>query len=326
VFLLKASVKRIPCRVYRYPPSEGVTIAQFITLAINAGPNGDNETQCTIVNIETVSPAVSTAGAATNSLSSSTASSDSRVPSMIGARWPERFSGLAAAQSVESRALYFTENNPLSEFYITEDGENPVLFDPNNPPAIVTTQGSVEEWTVQNQTLENHEFHLHQLHFLVESQDNFTENGSTTDASINGQVLDTIQVPFWDGNASDPYPSVTLKMDFRGPDTGDFVYHCHIAEHEDGGMMAIIRIEPSRTAAALERARLYLASLRESLGFTRGPDLLATERSYARCRARARGVTPYHSPRLRYRSWSLASPPRTPLKNPRYGSDHETMA
>jgi FtsP/CotA-like multicopper oxidase with cupredoxin domain len=33
-----------------------------------------------------------------------------------------------------------------------------------------------------------------------------------------------------------------LRMDFRGPLVGDFVYHCHILGHEDGGMMATIRV------------------------------------------------------------------------------------
>ena len=28
-------------------------------------------------------------------------------------------------------------------------------------------------------------------------------------------------------------------------DVGDFVYHCHIAEHEDDGMMAIVRVIPA---------------------------------------------------------------------------------
>ena len=88
-------------------------------------------------------------------------------------------------------------------------------------------------------------FHIHQIHFLVESQDNFEVNGSQPDPSIQGQMLDTIQTPFWDGNPDHPFPSVTVRMDFRGPDIGDFVYHCHIAGHEDDGMMAIIRIEPS---------------------------------------------------------------------------------
>jgi FtsP/CotA-like multicopper oxidase with cupredoxin domain len=35
-----------------------------------------------------------------------------------------------------------------------------------------------------------------------------------------------------------------VRMDFRGPDIGDFVYHCHILGHEDAGMMAIIRVLP----------------------------------------------------------------------------------
>jgi FtsP/CotA-like multicopper oxidase with cupredoxin domain len=43
-------------------------------------------------------------------------------------------------------------------------------------------------------------------------------------------------------NPNGPSPSVTLLMDFRGPDVGDFVYHCHILGHEDLGMMAIIRV------------------------------------------------------------------------------------
>jgi FtsP/CotA-like multicopper oxidase with cupredoxin domain len=55
-------------------------------------------------------------------------------------------------------------------------------------------------------------------------------------------MLDTMQVPAWSGTG--PYPSATVRMDFRGPDIGDFVYHCHIMAHEDLGMMAIIRVLP----------------------------------------------------------------------------------
>ena len=74
---------------------------------------------------------------------------------------------------------------------------------------------------------------------------NFAINGTEPDHTIDGQYLDTIQVPYWDGNPDHPYPRVTVRVDFRGPDIGDFVYHCHIAEHEDAGMMAIIRVIPS---------------------------------------------------------------------------------
>src|SRR5262249_34444157 len=114
---------------------------------------------------------------------------------------------------------------------------------PNAPPDIVATQGTVEQWTIQNRAGENHEFHFHQVHFLVKSQDHFETNGSQPSPAVNGQYLAMIQVPSWDGNPAHPYPSVTALVDFRGPDVGDFVFHCHILGHEDLGMMNIIRVQ-----------------------------------------------------------------------------------
>jgi FtsP/CotA-like multicopper oxidase with cupredoxin domain len=70
---------------------------------------------------------------------------------------------------------------------------------------------------------------------------NFELNGYPQAPAIIGQYLDMIQVPAWD--KKDPYPSVTLRIDFRGPDIGDFIFHCHILNHEDLGMMNIIRVQ-----------------------------------------------------------------------------------
>ena len=59
-------------------------------------------------------------------------------------------------------------------------------------------------------------------------------------------LRDTINVPFWDGK-SGKFPSVRLRMDFRNPEiVGTFPYHCHLLEHEDGGMMGLVRVEPSQ--------------------------------------------------------------------------------
>ena len=72
------------------------------------------------------------------------------------------------------------------------------------------------------------------------------------------QYLDTIDIPWWSGYnntavvpgqplppGSPPFPSVRIRMDFTQPNiVGDFVYHCHILEHEDKGMMQIIRVLP----------------------------------------------------------------------------------
>src|SRR5260370_9128058 len=107
------------------------------------------------------------------------------------------------------------------------------------PPAITATQGTVEEWTGENHTLENHEFHFHQLHFLVESQNNFAINGDQQAPGITGQYLDMVEVPNWDGNTAHPYPSVRLRIDFRGNDIGTFFFHCHILVQEPRYFMSI---------------------------------------------------------------------------------------
>ncbi len=164
----------------------------------------------------------------------------------------QRFGGLGTAPVAMTRNLYFDEV-PLKEYYMVVEGQPETLFDPNAPPAIVATQGTVEEWTVENRTPENHDFHIHQIHFLVESQDNFEINGSQQEPAVTGQDLDTVQVPFWDENPTHPYPSVKLRLDFRGPDIGDFVFHCHVLSHEDAGMMAIIRVQPSSTGRGVDR-------------------------------------------------------------------------
>jgi FtsP/CotA-like multicopper oxidase with cupredoxin domain len=77
---------------------------------------------------------------------------------------------------------------------------------------------------------------MHQIHFLVQ------EVNHKAIPLDQQQFYDTFQVPFYDGKGH--FPSIKVLMDFRGAVVGDFVYHCHILDHEDGGMMAIIRVLP----------------------------------------------------------------------------------
>ena len=142
------------------------------------------------------------------------------------------------------RRLYFSEkllepNNPNSatEFYITVDGQTPEPFDPKSTvPNIVVKQGTVEDWIIENRSSELHAFHIHQLHFLLVDY---------RGKPVNEPFLrDTVNVPYYDSRSLQ-YPSVRLRMDFRDPNiVGDFIYHCHLLEHEDGGMMGLIRVEP----------------------------------------------------------------------------------
>ncbi|MGC2224335.1 MAG: multicopper oxidase domain-containing protein [Methylocella sp.] len=212
-------------------PSAKVKNAVFQTLNIDTGPLGDNDPQRPLAIIQ-----------ATPDRPQLQPEPAQELQRPAG---PQRFDGLALVHPTAKRSLYFSEvvsdpSNPASptNFFITVAGATPTLFDPNNPPAITTREGSVEDWTIQNRSGENHEFHMHQIHFLLPAV-----NGVPVPPKLQ-QFYDTYQVPYWKGTG--PYPSITVRMDFRGPDVGDFVYHCHILGHEDSGMMAIIRVLPTR--------------------------------------------------------------------------------
>jgi FtsP/CotA-like multicopper oxidase with cupredoxin domain len=211
-------------------PSASVRLAQLVTLNILTGTNGDDDPNRPLFNIQ-LAPQDDDALAG-----------DGRVGKFTALNLnQQRFAGLAEAPVAAKRVVFFNEIQP-TQFFMDVQGQPQHVFDPNAPPAITATQGTVEEWTVENHTLENHEFHFHQLHFLVKSQNNFEINGDAPAPGIHGQYLDMIEVPNWDGNPAHPFPSVTLRIDFRGHDVGTFVFHCHILNHEDLGMMNIIQV------------------------------------------------------------------------------------
>ena len=130
-------------------PSAGVRNAIFQTRNINTGPDGDNDPERPLIAIET----------------SLNAPFSAPVMPQVSTHQPNggRFAGLAECKPTARRKLYFsevladpTDPNSPTNFYITVDGQTPTLFDPANPPAIVTKQGAVEDWIVENRALENH--------------------------------------------------------------------------------------------------------------------------------------------------------------------------
>ncbi|HWA88820.1 MAG TPA: multicopper oxidase domain-containing protein [Rhizomicrobium sp.] len=219
-------------------PGPDVKTAQFVTLGIDGGPAADANPGRPFANIVTTTAPLNLAKAA--------------APTGVAKKM--RFDDLANAKVTTHRDLYFSEyfqsfgghETEKVDFFLTVDGQKEVLFDPSNPPAITTTRGAVEEWRLENRTQELHEFHMHQIHFLV------TAINDVPIPKEKQQLYDVFQVPYWEGPGH-PYPSITTKMDFRGPTVGDFVYHCHILDHEDFGMMAIIRVLPKDKDAAKKK-------------------------------------------------------------------------
>jgi FtsP/CotA-like multicopper oxidase with cupredoxin domain len=216
--------------------------AQLITQYQNTGPDGDFDPTRPIANI------VSQAGV--GELTAPGASVVRHMPSQVTSiRDATLYGGLGNLTPSVRRNLYFSEvlqnpadpNSPTT-FYITEEGHSPTVFTMDQQPNIVVHAGTVEDWTVENRAGEDHVFHTHQLHFQV--------------MAIDGQPIsdpalrDTMDIPYWSGTG--PYPSITVRMDFSDPNIlGTFVYHCHILEHEDGGMMGEIQVLPPGSAATV---------------------------------------------------------------------------
>jgi FtsP/CotA-like multicopper oxidase with cupredoxin domain len=102
----------------------------------------------------------------------------------------------------------------------------------------------VEDWVIENRSLESHAFHVHQLHFLTLERDGATTLETDGTPTLEAYFRDTIDVPYWDGT-SPTFPSVKLRMDFRDPNIiGKIPYHCHVLQHADGGMMGVIEVKP----------------------------------------------------------------------------------
>lgn len=125
------------------------------------------------------------------------------------------------------RTIVFADTAAPDLFYINGKPYTPDCVD------TVTKLGDVEEWTIQNTAQEAHVFHIHQLDFQV--------------TEINGKpepftgYHDVITLPPASGNG-DP-SEVKIIIPFTDPViVGKFVYHCHIIQHEDQGMMAIVQV------------------------------------------------------------------------------------
>lgn len=160
--------------------------------------------------------------------------------------------GPAAAIAAETlRVTAPLPRNPLSapqpqpaahrRIVLTEDATRFFIggktFDPAAPPSIVARSGTVEEWTIVNDTDEVHAFHIHQVHLAL---------AGTGGVRVRpNEWRDVVSVPsrmhHYDGTTTPG--TIVVLVDFReAVIRGDFVYHCHILDHEDRGMMAKIRV------------------------------------------------------------------------------------
>jgi FtsP/CotA-like multicopper oxidase with cupredoxin domain len=100
---------------------------------------------------------------------------------------------------------------------------------------------TTERWRVRNTHSQPHNFHIHDVQFVVESID-----GEAPPPELAGWK-DTIFMP--EGREVD---LLVRFADYADPDT-PYMYHCHLLRHEDDGMMGqFVVVEPGDEAGSVE--------------------------------------------------------------------------
>ncbi len=184
----------------------------------DSGATGDPDPPAILANIVPTSGAPAQANIGAGAAMAAAAPGHDNLA--VGKALPNNFFARPFPAPAAHRTIRFTEDS--NGFYF--DGK---AFDMNGPPTIVARSGTVERWTLVNTTDEVHDFHIHQVHFVVDS--------------VQGHVpkerewLDTVNL--------NPHTKTDVTIDFRDPVVrGTFLYHCHILDHEDQGMMAKIQV------------------------------------------------------------------------------------
>ena len=236
-------------------PPAGVT-GLLVTRTVDTGPGGENDPNRAIATIA--------ASADAPEPRSTLAASPKPLP-------PPSVPWLGSVAPVRTRKLYFSEepldpNNPNgpTRFYLTVDGQTPAVFDPNSSDSQHHREtgnggGLDHREPVERTARLSHSsiaLHAARLRWEGRSMSRFCATRSTFPTTTAGRCISQRQVA--DGFSRSEY-------------RGTFVYHCHLLEHEDGGMMGLIRVEPagckrSKREATVpsqgeRRARRHVAAL-----------------------------------------------------------------
>jgi FtsP/CotA-like multicopper oxidase with cupredoxin domain len=133
-----------------------------------------------------------------------------------------------------------------------------IAGDPNVAPGVWTRRlwmdpvtenpavGATEVWEMYNATGDAHPMHIHEVVFEVVNRQDITVDEDTRQVRIVPGSLPRGPEP-WETGFKDTviaYPGQVTRVRLRFHKPGQFVWHCHIVEHEDNEMMRPYRIGP----------------------------------------------------------------------------------
>jgi spore coat protein A len=108
--------------------------------------------------------------------------------------------------------------------------------------------GDTEVWELYNTTADAHPMHVHEVTFEVVERERLVMDGEDPAIPLtpNGDVTaaEPWETGFKDTVIAYPGQITRIKATFAAP--GQYVWHCHIVEHEDNEMMRPYRIGPEQ--------------------------------------------------------------------------------
>ena len=134
----------------------------------------------------------------------------------------------------------------------------PDAIDPDTPAGVPTERlwmepitenpnvGDCEVWEFYNTTGDAHPMHVHEVLFQVVNREGLVLDGDDVAVPIELDGVVT-QPEAWEDGWKDTviaYPGQVTRIRAQFTSPGQFVWHCHIVEHEDNEMMRPYRIGP----------------------------------------------------------------------------------
>jgi FtsP/CotA-like multicopper oxidase with cupredoxin domain len=107
--------------------------------------------------------------------------------------------------------------------------------------------GDTEVWEFHNFTADAHPMHVHETTFEVVNRQALVTNADGETVPPARLVGDPRPPEAWESGFKDTviaYPGEVTRIKARFNNPGQFVWHCHIVEHEDNEMMRPYRIGP----------------------------------------------------------------------------------
>ena len=125
--------------------------------------------------------------------------------------------------------------NAVPKSWADEVSENPAV-------------GTTEVWEFFNFTADAHPMHVHEVAFEVVNRERLVLDEESEEPVQPVQLTGDVRPPeAWEAGFKDTviaYPGAVTRIRAKFDTPGQFVWHCHIVEHEDNEMMRPYRIGP----------------------------------------------------------------------------------